>query len=97
MAWESSSRRRVFGCVILTVAVLLLALGETVLKGRLSGVSFILYWMACFVCTGVAMVVAIADLRALRERTREEQRHLVHDTLKEIESDARTRPPRQNE
>src|SRR5215510_15910037 len=96
MALESASRRRIFGCVILSTAVLLLALGETLLKGRLSGVGFILYWMACFVCTAVAMVVAITDLRALRARTREEQRHLVHDTLKEIESDARTRPPRQN-
>jgi len=92
MAWEASSRRRTLGCVFLTVAVMLLVGGETVFQGRLHDSGFVLYWSACFVCTGLAMVVAFVDLRALQRQTREEQRELVKDTLREIESDAKDRP-----
>ena len=92
MGLDAVSRRRIVGCIFLTVAVLLLAAGETVLSGRLSGVGFVLYWMVCFICTGLAMVVAYLDLRAVQRQTREEQRELVKDTLKEIETDAKKRP-----
>jgi membrane protein implicated in regulation of membrane protease activity len=88
MGLDAVSRRRIVGCIFLTMAVLLLAAGETVL----SGVGFVLYWMACFICTGLAMVVAYLDLRAVQRQTREEQRELVKDTLKEIETDAKKRP-----
>lgn len=89
MAWEASSRRRALGCVFLTVAVLLLVGGETWFKGRLEGGLFVFYWLACFFFTGMAMVVAYLDMRALRRQTREAQRELVKETLKEIETDAR--------
>jgi hypothetical protein len=91
----SMSRRRRFGVVVLAVALVLLIAGETVLKGRLGRVGFILYWMTCFICTGLAMVAALLDVRALQSRIREEQRDLVKDTLKEIESDVKTKPRRE--
>jgi hypothetical protein len=40
-------------------------------------------------------VAALLDVRALQSRIREEQRDLVKDTLKEIESDVKTKPRRE--
>ena len=78
--------------MILALAMLMLIGGETVLKGRLAGLGFLSYWVACFVLTGMAMLVAIIDLRAVRRRTRDEQRVLLEDALKEIEAKSRAKP-----
>ena len=78
-------RRRWFGTAFLLAAIAMLVAGETALKGRLSAVGFLAYWLVCFGFTGLAMVVAFIDLRAVRSRIRDEQRDLIETTLKEIE------------
>jgi len=80
--------------MVLSAAVVMLVAGQTFLKARLSGAVFIFYWVACFLCTVVAMVVALLDVRALQRETREKQKELLKDTIKEIESNAQTRPRR---
>ena len=91
MGLDATARRRWFGGGVLAGALAMLICGETVLQGRLSAFAFTLYWLICFVLTGVAMVVAFRDLRALQRRTRKQQRDLLQNTLKEIELEARRR------
>lgn len=76
---------------MLGVAVVMLISGETFLKDRLSAHLFLFYWLTCFVLTGLAMITAFRDLRALQERTRQQQRELLETTLKDIEVSARNR------
>jgi hypothetical protein len=88
-------QRRWFGASCLLAALAMLVAGETVLRGRLDGYAFLLFWLACFAFTGMAIVVAFLDVSALRRRTRNEQRELVESTLKEIEQSKRLKecPP----
>ncbi len=69
----------------------MLVAGETVLENRLKGLSFLAYWLTCFGLTAAAAVVALLDARALRQRAREQRRDLLTSTLKDIQSQARTR------
>ena len=96
MALDATIRRRWFGAVVLLAALGMLICGETVLKGRLQDLKFIVYWLVCIALTGLAIVVAFLDALALQRRTRQEQRDLFETTLKEIQSEARTRPGRPN-
>jgi len=91
MTLDATARRRWLGGGALAGALAMLICGETVLRGQLKPFDFILYWLVCFVLTGVAMVVALRDLRALHDRTRQQQRDLLQNTLKEIETEARRR------
>jgi hypothetical protein len=91
MGLGPTARRRWFGAIVLGVALLMLILGETVLKGKMSDVAFVLYWLFCFVLTGLAIVIAFRDVKAVHNEVRSEQRTLLESTLKEIESDARNR------
>ncbi len=72
-------------------ALALLICGETVLKGRLSESGFVVYWLSCFVLTGLAVLSALLDLRSLQNRVRREQRALLETTLERIEDDAKAR------
>ena len=94
MALDATLRRRWFGAIILMAALGMLICGETVLKQKLRDLTFIAYWMICLALTGMALVVAFVDARALRRDTRKEQRDLFENTLKEIQAEARTRPGR---
>jgi hypothetical protein len=80
-------RRRWFGALYLALAAGLLIWGQTVLKPYLQGPVFILYWLACFVLTGLSMLIALLDVRAMRRQTRQQQRDLVERTLLEIETE----------
>ena len=95
MALDTTARRRWFGAVVLLAALAMLICGQTVLKGKLGALAFIGYWLFCFGLTGVAILVALLDARALHDRTRQEQRDLFEATLNEIETEARnkSRPP----
>jgi hypothetical protein len=77
--------------MVLLLAAALLILGETVLKGRLGAVTFLLYWLLCLALTGAAIVIALIDLRAQRQGARQERRELLETTLKDIEVQALTR------
>ena len=96
MALDATARRRWFGALVLLAALGMLIGGETILKGKLANLGFILYWLSCFGLTGLAILIAFLDARALQRRTRQEQRELFETTLKEIETEAKNRPRRRD-
>ena len=96
MALDANARRRWFGAVALLAALGMLICGETMLKRKLGNLVFIAYWLVCFALTGLAIAIAFLDARALRRRTRQEQRDLFETTLKQIQSEATTRRGRPN-
>jgi type VI protein secretion system component VasK len=95
MASDVTARRRWFGALLVAVAMAMLIAGQTLLSERLDPLEFMVYWLVCLGLTGWAMVVAFRDLRALRRRNLEEQRHLFHATLEQIAHEARTKAQRQ--
>jgi hypothetical protein len=96
MALDATARRRWFGACVLLAALVMLICGETVLKGELGNLAFVFYWMVCFALTGLAILIAFLDARALQQRTRQEQKRLFEATLKEIEAEAKNRPHRRD-
>lgn len=95
MSWDVNLWRRWFGVLVLGIALGMLIAGQTILKGVLRDLSFLAYWLICFCFTGLAVVVALLDARALRKRAREQRRDLLTTTLKDIQQEARnrSRPP----
>jgi len=91
MGLGATARRRWFGAIVLAVALLMLIFGQTVLEGRIKGVVFVAYWLICFIFLGLTFVVAFRDVRAIQNEVRSEQRTLLESTLKDIESEARSR------
>ena len=69
-------------------AVAMVILGQTALRDRLRGVDFVFYWMACIIMTGLAVLTAILDFRALVRRSYKEQHDLLASTIQDIEKDA---------
>ncbi len=93
MADRGKVRRRLLGAAALISALGLLVAGETVLKNRLGPLGFLMYWVVCLGLTGLAIAIALADARAVAQKTLDEQRDLFNSTLKEIEREARTKRP----
>jgi hypothetical protein len=98
LAWVSmglgaTARRRWFGGIVLTTALIMLVCGQTVIQVQLKShrLSFLSYWLVCFVLTGLAAIIALRDLRDLQQRTREQQKDLLQTALKDIETEARKR------
>src|SRR6266705_104111 len=91
MEFGSTLRRRWFGGIVLFVALAMLVCGQTVLKNKLAGAPYLVYWLICFVLTGLAIVVAFLDVRALQRRVRDEHRDLLQRTLNRIETEARSK------
>jgi hypothetical protein len=91
MGLGPTARRRWFGAIVLAVALLMLIFGETALKGKMSDLAFVAYWLVCFVLTSLAIVVAFRDVKAVQGQVRSEQRSLLESALKDIESEARNR------
>lgn len=79
--------RRWIGGIFLAGSLLMLILGQTVLKSRLEGAAFVRYWLICFAFTGAALLVALVDLLIIKRETRAEQKELLDETLHEIEED----------
>lgn len=94
MAFDATARRRWLGILVLVLALAMLIAGETVLSGRLREWGFLGYWLVCLLLTSAAIIIAFMDARALRRQTRDEARNLLQSTLKEIETEARTRRSR---
>lgn len=97
MLSKSGLRRRWLGSIALVLALGLLILGETALKGRLSAGSFLLYWLICFLLTVSAIVAAFLDVRDVQRFTVHQHRDLLDKTLSEIEIEARQRQDREKE
>ena len=91
MALDATARRRWFGGIVLSAAVLMLVCGQTILQGELSRTSFLIYWLVCFILTGLAAITALRDMQELSRRTRQQQKDLLETTLKEIEQEARSK------
>jgi biotin transporter BioY len=85
MALSRETRWRWYGGICLGVSVAMLVLGMTVLKNRLRPQAFLYYWLVCMLVTGLALIIALLDLRAVRLRLRREQMDLMQRTLLEIE------------
>lgn len=92
---ESKSRRRKVGTVCIVIAILMLIAGETVLKSRLSGVPMLCYWLGCFVFTSIAAGAAVIDAARVGIESRDAQKSLIEDTLKEIENEKQSGKPQQ--
>ena len=86
MKQSAKSRRRWFGAICLLGALGLLLAGETQPGGRLSGITFIFYWLLCLVLTLLAMIAALLDVFALRRENRDHQRALIESTIEEIQT-----------
>jgi hypothetical protein len=84
MAASFEIRRRWLGAACLAIAAVMLILGQTILKNRFAPLYFILYWVACTGFVALAMVFALLDFRAVRLRSRAEQKELVEKTLREM-------------
>lgn len=72
------------GMVFLVIAALMLILGETFLRQSLSKVPFVIYWLACFVFTGLAILFSFLDVAGVQRRARAQQRELLEKTIGEI-------------
>ena len=84
MGNKTDVRRRWLGAIYLALALGMLIAGQTVLRNSFGPVGFVIFWLVCLVFTCLAILVAFLDLSAVRRRTREEQRDLIENTLKEI-------------
>lgn len=88
MARDWKCCRRWVGAGSLLAALGLLVLGQTALKSQLQGLTFLLYWSACLAATGVAVITALLDVKALQQRARTEQRDLLETALKDFRAEA---------
>lgn len=88
MLTKSDARRRWFGMLFLGLAVGMLIWGQTLLKPRLAGVWFLLYWGACSLLTLLAMGTALLDMLILRRRARDEHRALIQRSLDALANEA---------
>ena len=70
---------RTLGAVLLAAACVMLVLGLTVLRERLHGPQFVLYWSWCFLITIAAILVALADLIMIRRASRQSRRKLFRE------------------
>jgi hypothetical protein len=86
MPGPADARRRWFGTFFLLLAGGMLIWGLTVLSGRLKGLAFVIYWLVCFVFTGLALLTALLDLLIVRHRQREEQRDLIVKAIEDLEA-----------
>jgi hypothetical protein len=83
------------GTIVLGAALLMLVAGQTVLPRKLHGGVYLIYWLVCLVLTGGAILIALADARATSHELKRQQRELLDQTLKDIQTQAKTKDPRQ--
>jgi hypothetical protein len=84
MESNTGIRHRKRGMTFLVISVVMLILGETVLRQSLGRVPFVLYWMACLVFTVMAILYAFLDVAGVQRQAREQQRELLEKTIREI-------------
>ena len=84
MARSPDRLRRVLGGICLAVSAGMLVLGQTMLKERLQGRTFIYYYLVCMAMTFLTLLIALLDLRAVRLRSRREQTRLIEEALRAV-------------
>jgi len=87
-------RRRWFGGICLLAAVGMVVADELGLKGRLGPAAFLGYWLVCFLFTLLAIRAALAEMRSVRRRIRDEHKGLFEETLREISREREVRHPK---
>jgi membrane protein implicated in regulation of membrane protease activity len=85
---SADALRRWLGLLFLVLAFGLLVWGQTVLRDRLAGVTFLAYWGACFLFTIAAIITALLDVRATRKRARKEHEELLQRTFTDLDQDS---------
>ena len=68
--------RRRLGLMVLGTALAMLMAGLSVLRPRLAGLGYIVYWLACYVLTSLAILLAIVDMHIIKQRIHRERRML---------------------
>jgi heme/copper-type cytochrome/quinol oxidase subunit 1 len=96
MSDVSKNYYRRLSAIFLGVALLMLLLGETLLRDTLAGLGLVIFWTVCFGFTLLAMLMAFLDLSALQRRARQQHRELLENAVTEIvreKTDRTRRPP----
>lgn len=83
--------RRSLGSICVVGAVAMLAVGDTRPATGTSQLSFVVYWLGCFLLAALAMLMAVLDLFAVRREARREQRSLFQATLGQIQTEKQRR------
>jgi hypothetical protein len=86
MLTSLDARRRWFGAFFLIMSLGLLVWGTTLLSGYLvkRPVLFVIYWAACALFTGLALINAMLDMIIMRKRTRDEQVALAEKSFADV-------------
>jgi hypothetical protein len=67
--------------LFLGIALLLVLVGQTILRAHLHGLLYLLYWLTCIVALALAVATALLDILLVRQEARREQLALLHETL----------------
>jgi hypothetical protein len=73
--------RRLLGLAFLAAAFLLVFAGQTLLRGQLQGIAFVVYWLACLGLVTLALLTALFDALIIRQQTRRQHLDLLRDAL----------------
>jgi hypothetical protein len=86
MLTSLDARRRWFGAFFLIMSLGLLVWGTTLLSAYLvkRPVLFVIYWAACALFTGLALINAMLDMIIMRKRTRDEQVALAEKSFADV-------------
>ena len=93
MITPQDARRRWFGALFLILGLVLLVWGTTWLSDYLvkHPILFVIFWAACAIFTGLAMINAMLDMMIMRRRTREEQIALAEKSFGDLENHKKNR------
>lgn len=79
--------------MFLALAFGMLVWGQTVLKSRLEGVAYLVYWTICFLLTFLAMFTALLDIMLVRRKSRRDRRDLLQKTIVDLQTIAEEDEP----
>jgi len=82
--------RRWYGLLCLVLGAAMLFWGQTLLKDRLGGKTFVIYWGICFLVTGLALIISLWDSYQLRRQMRQQEKALFKHMLDQVEKASRT-------
>jgi len=89
--------RRWLGMFCLAVASGMLIWGHTILEPHLKGLTFLIYWIVCFLFTIASIVIALWDVHAMLRNIRKERLNLFRHALKDIKRSVPARGAEQQE
>lgn len=75
---------RILGLLFLTLSIVQVIVGLTLLKDKLSAVAALLFWSVCFLATFAAVLCALLDALRNLNQSRRERHTLIEQTLREV-------------